>query len=88
MGGYYGYQVKDPNFRLRFSLIVIMGLLAFGSILFWRGSVLFAAEYQDLPVTHEQIKIKNSNQKKQKALESKQKSSLEKNILKKYQIEE
>jgi hypothetical protein len=71
MSDLYGSDVRDPNFLLRFSIIVFMGIMAFGSVLFWRSSLLFATEYQELPVTHEQIKIKKENQKKQKTLQSK-----------------
>ncbi len=69
--GLYGSDVKDPNFVLRFSVIVFMSIMAFGSVLFWRSTLLFASEYQDLPVTHEQIRIKNENIKKQKSLQNK-----------------
>jgi hypothetical protein len=84
MSGFYSYRVRDPNYRLRFSFIVIMGLLAFGSLLYWRGALLFAADYQEPPVTHGQVELKNSNEKKQKAMEN----NFKKNMMKKYQLEE
>lgn len=71
MNHLYGYQVRDPNFRLRFLVIGFMGVLAFGSVMFWKGELLFASEYQDLPVTHQQIKIKNSNLLKQSKMAKK-----------------
>jgi|GEM_PF-1768985 len=72
----YGYQVRDPNIRLRFLVISFMGLMAFGSVMFWRGELLFASEYQDLPVTQEQMKIKNKNIKKQSQLKNSLQSKL------------
>ncbi|MBI5530096.1 MAG: hypothetical protein HY918_01175 [Candidatus Doudnabacteria bacterium] len=75
-----GYGVKDPNYILRFSVIVFMGVAAMGSVLAWRSSLLFASEYQEMPITHEQIKIKKENEKKQQ--------SLQKKILNNYKLEE
>lgn len=84
MSGFYSYRVRDPNYRLRFGFIVMLGLLAFGTLLYWRGALLFAADYQEFPVTHEQIDIKNSNEKKQQKMQS----DFQKKLLKKYQLEE
>jgi hypothetical protein len=75
-----GSSVRDPNYILRFSVIVFMGIIAFGSVLMWRSSLLFASEYQEMPVTHEQIRIKKENEKKQQ--------SLQKKVLNRYQLEE
>ena len=63
-----GSGVKDPNFVLRFSSIVFFGVLAFGAVLFWRSSLIFASEYQDVPVSHEQVALKNRNEQKQKRI--------------------
>lgn len=65
MEGLIGSGVKDPNFILRLSFLVFAGIIAFGSILFWRTQLLFASEYQEMPTTHEQLKIKKQNLKKQ-----------------------
>ena len=75
-----GSSVRDPNYILRFSVIVFMGIIAVGSVLMWRSALLFASEYQEMPVTHEQIRIKKENEKKQQ--------SLQKKILNRYQLEE
>lgn len=77
---FIGSSVRDPNYILRFSVIVFMGILSFGSVLMWRSSLLFASEYQEMPVTHEQIRIKKENEKKQQ--------SLQKKILNRYKLEE
>ncbi len=71
MSDLYGSDVKDPNFVLRFSLIVFMGIIAFGSVLFWRSSLLFVSQYEDMPVTQQQLKIKKQNLSKQKVLANK-----------------
>jgi len=60
-----GYAVKDPNYVLRFAIIIFMGVIAVGSVLFWRSETLMASDYQEFPVTHEQRKIKKENEKKQ-----------------------
>ncbi len=75
-----GSSVRDPNYILRFSVIVFMGVIAVGSVLMWRSALLFASEYQEMPMTHEQIRIKKENEKKQQ--------SLQKKILNRYQLEE
>ena len=63
-----GSGVGDPNFVLRFSIIVFIGIILFSSVLFWKSQLLFVAEYQDLPVTHEQIRIKKENKLKQQKI--------------------
>jgi hypothetical protein len=65
MEGLIGSGVKDPNFLLRLSFLAFVGIIAFGSVLFWRTQLLFASEYQEMPITHEQLKIKKQNLKKQ-----------------------
>lgn len=61
MSDLIGSGVKDPNFVYRILIILVMGVLAFGAILYWRVQLYLAASYQDLPVTHKQIKIINQN---------------------------
>ena len=63
---------------------MFMGIIAMGSVLFWRTSLMFAAEYQEMPVTHEQLAVKKANEAKQKTMAQK----LQSQMLKKYQIEE
>ncbi len=78
--GIVGYGVKDPNYLLRFSIIVFCGIIGFGVALSWRASLLVAADYQDIPVSHEQLKVKKENNLK--------KQSLQKKIISNYKIEE
>jgi len=78
--GIVGYRVNDPNYVLRFSVIVFMGIMAFGSVLFWRSQLLFTADYQEMPLTHEQLRIKKENTQKQQSIQNK--------LLKNYQLEE
>ena len=75
-----GSSVNDPNYVLRFSVIVFMGIMAFGSVLFWRSQLLFTADYQEMPLTHEQIRIKKENTQKQQSIQNK--------LLKNYQLAE
>ncbi len=75
-----GSSVKDPNYILRFSVIVFMGIIAFGSVLALRSQLLFAADYQEMPVTHEQLRIKKENNLKKQSLQNK--------VLKNYQLDE
>lgn len=66
-----GYNVGSPNYILRFCLIVFLGVISVSSVLFWRSQLLFASEYQELPVTQAQLKIKKENVKLQKTITSK-----------------
>lgn len=68
MSVFAGEEVGDPNYLLRFSLIVVFGLFAFGSLILWRGEVLFAADYQAMPVTHQELRIKKHNQSVQEKM--------------------
>lgn len=43
-----GTDIHDPNFRLRFFSLIFMGVLALGSVVYWRGKLLANAEYVDL----------------------------------------
>ena len=47
--GMTGSSVSNPNRRLHFFGIVFIGILAFGSVLYWRQKSLVAAEYTDFP---------------------------------------
>lgn len=60
-----GYAVKNPNYILRFAIIVFMGVIATGSVLFWRSQLFLASDYQEFPVTHEQRAVKKENEKTQ-----------------------
>ena len=60
-----GSDVHDANMQLRLCLIVFCGIIAFGSIVFWKTSLLANAEYQEMPTTHEQLKIKKHNLQEQ-----------------------
>ena len=66
-----GSGVVDTNFRLRFCLIVFCGIIGFGVTMAWRAEVLLAADYQEMPTTHEQLKIKKQNEQKRKSLQEK-----------------
>ena len=75
-----GYRVREPNYVLRFAVLIFAGVGALGAILSWRSQILFASEYQELPITQEQLKIRKENQKKKMTLQEK--------INQKYQLEE
>ncbi|PIR96476.1 MAG: hypothetical protein COT92_00945 [Candidatus Doudnabacteria bacterium CG10_big_fil_rev_8_21_14_0_10_42_18] len=63
--GMLGYRIKDSNIRLRFFVIIFMGILAFGAVLFWKSQLLFVAEYQEFPITHYQVETRKQNLFKQ-----------------------
>ncbi len=71
MSNFYGNQVKDANYVLRFALIAFMGIIATGSVLFWRSQLFLASEYQEMPLTAAQVKIKKENQARAKILDKK-----------------
>lgn len=56
-----GSAVSDPNFKLRFCVIAFTGILGFGFALVWKSSLIMAAEYQEMPVTQQTLKIKKEN---------------------------
>lgn len=78
-----GSQVSDPNYILRFSVIMVLGMVAFASLLGWRSALFMASEYQEMPITHEQMKIKKENTQRQ----TKMQTDFQKKIQQKYQIE-
>ncbi len=69
--GLLGSEVKNANVKLRFCVIVFMGVLAFGSVLFWKAQLMMSTEYEGMPVTHEQVKLKKSNLLKQREMQRK-----------------
>jgi hypothetical protein len=48
--GLTGYAVRDPSFRFRFFLIIFMGIMAFGAVMYWRSKLLLSQEYVDVPM--------------------------------------
>ncbi len=61
MSNLIGGSVSDPNLPLRLMLIVFAGILAVGAVSYWRAELYVAADYQPLPVTHQEIKIIDQN---------------------------
>ena len=57
----YGSAVKETNYVLRFAIIVFTGIIASSSVLFWKSQLFFVSEYQEMPVTQQQIKLKKQN---------------------------
>jgi len=45
-----GNKMHDPNFRLRFLLLVFCGIIAGAAILYWRTEILASQEYIEFPV--------------------------------------
>jgi len=55
-----GNSISDSNFRFRFFLIFLCGLVAFGSAIYWRGKLLLSQEYVSFPqekVHHHNLKL-------------------------------
>jgi hypothetical protein len=44
-----GNRVTDGSFRVRFLLIFFSGLVALGSVIYWRSQLLISQEYVDFP---------------------------------------
>lgn len=84
--GILGSQVKEANYILRFSIAAFLIIILFGSILFWKSQLMLAAEYQDMPVTEYQIKIKKENLKKQEQM--KKQNTLKSKLVPNYNLEE
>jgi hypothetical protein len=58
---YAGSRVGDINFRFRFFLIFFCGLIAAGSIVYWRSRLLVSQEYVSFPepkIQHHKLLLK------------------------------
>ena len=64
------YRVNDPNYVFRFSLIVFMGIVASGSVLYWKSKLFLASEFQDFPESRQLQEIKKDNRAKQKLIQN------------------
>lgn len=53
-----GSAVSDINVRFRLYSFVFIGLIAFGSILYWRANLLLSSEYVELPDHNKFVKSK------------------------------
>lgn len=47
--GMTGSLIHDASPRFRMYLVVVVGIFALGSVLFWRAQLFVASEYVDLP---------------------------------------
>lgn len=63
--GLSGSRVKDPNYIFRFCLIVFIGILGLGFVVFYNSQVMLVSEYQEMPVTKFQLEKKKENRKTQ-----------------------
>lgn len=46
-----GYAVGEPNYRLRFLVIVFFGVIMFGMVLFWREQAIYSQDYVEIPAS-------------------------------------
>jgi hypothetical protein len=47
-----GTSLKDSNVRLRFFTIILIGVIAFAAVLYWRHQTLVSAEYVEFDIPH------------------------------------
>lgn len=47
--GLTGSLIHDANPRFRMYLVVVVGIFALGSVLFWRAQLFVSADYVELP---------------------------------------
>lgn len=59
-----GSNVGMANYQLRFFLIIFLGIMAFGSVLYWRQKTLEVSTYTDFP-TRSRVSSKNADFKSQ-----------------------
>lgn len=45
-----GYGVHDTDARFRMYAIVFVGIIALGSVLYWRGQLMLSSDYVELPI--------------------------------------
>lgn len=64
MSALVGNSVGGTNYRLRFLVILLMGVMAFGGVLWWRSQVLFASDYVEFPskALHHNVTLRLSPQ--------------------------
>ena len=62
-----GSKTKDPNFRLRVLLILLVGIACFGVIIYWRTELFASQEYIEFPVKKVTKVSNNQNQPTNKA---------------------
>lgn len=57
-----GSGLQDKNARLRFLVYIFMGVIAFGSLLYWRTAALDSAEYVEFasPKKSQADKLENN----------------------------
>jgi hypothetical protein len=46
--GLQGTGLQDKNVRLRFFIYIFMGVVALGSVLYWRTTLLVVSEYDQI----------------------------------------
>jgi hypothetical protein len=56
--GLTGTGVSNPNRNLRFLMIIFVGVMAFGAVMYWRHHALIAEEYVEFP-EHNQAQRKS-----------------------------
>lgn len=59
--GLTGSGVYDQSARFRMYFIVVFGIFALGSVLYWRSQALVASEYVELPNHHVSKQAKASS---------------------------
>jgi hypothetical protein len=57
--GLIGDRVTTGNFRLRFFLIFFSGIVALGSVLYWRSQLLWSQEYVEFPQDYPKVRQKH-----------------------------
>jgi hypothetical protein len=54
-----GSHVYDTNFRLRFLMIFLIGVVAIGSVVYWRSQLIFSQEYVEFPQDNRRVREKH-----------------------------
>lgn len=59
--GLTGSGVHDESVRFRMYLVVVVGIFAFGSVLYWRSELLRSSDYYEMPKKLSAKHIKAAN---------------------------
>jgi hypothetical protein len=70
--GLTGTGVRDPNIRLRFFFIILAGIIAGGSILYWRSQLLWNQEYVEFPQDYPRVRKAHLPKKVSKSIQTNQ----------------
>ena len=75
-----GYEIREPNYLLRFAFVAIVGVTMSAAVFFWRSQLYLNSEYQDMPVSGQMVKIKHENEFRRKLIQNDEQQQVDDNL--------